>query len=195
MEGFGNIILYEMENHQETVSVTFKDETFWLTQKAMSELFGCSSDNISLHLKNIFSEGELIKDSVTEKFSATASEDIFFLYTRDLKGGIKMGSTSEKIKWALFDYIFPTAFMFLAIFKPEYYVLSANYLVFAMLTVGFFNSQGPFLYMFIFPVCGLFIIPGYWHLINFNYELFATVGGLACFPVGSFLINSYAARF
>lgn len=74
MEGFGNIILYEVENHQETVSVTFKDETFWLTQKAMSELFGCSSDNISLHLKNIFSEGELIKDSVTEKFSATASD-------------------------------------------------------------------------------------------------------------------------
>lgn len=74
MEDFGSIILYEMENHQETVSVTFKDETFWLTQKAMSELFGCSSDNISLHLKNIFSEGELIKDSVTEKFSATASD-------------------------------------------------------------------------------------------------------------------------
>ena len=74
MGNFGNIILYEMENHQETVSVTFKDETFWLTQKAMSELFGCSSDNISLHLKNIFSEGELIKDSVTEKFSATASD-------------------------------------------------------------------------------------------------------------------------
>lgn len=74
MEGFGNIILYEIENKQETVSITFKDETFWLTQKAMSELFGCSSDNISLHLKNIFSEGELIKDSVTEKFSATASD-------------------------------------------------------------------------------------------------------------------------
>lgn len=74
MGNFGNIILYEIENKQEAVSVTFKDETFWLTQKAMSELFGCSSDNISLHLKNIFSEGELIKDSVTEKFSATASD-------------------------------------------------------------------------------------------------------------------------
>ena len=120
---------------------------------------------------------------------------ILLFYGKRKKGGIKMGSTSEKIKWALFDYIFPTAFMFLAICKPEYYVLSANYLVFAILTVGFFNSQGPFLYMFIFPVCGLFVIPGYWHLINFNYELFATVGGLACFPVGSFLINSYAARF
>lgn len=79
MEDFGSIILYEMENHQETVSVTFKDETFWLTQKAMSELFGCSSDNISLHLKNIFSEGELIKDSVTEKFSATASDGKIYL--------------------------------------------------------------------------------------------------------------------
>lgn len=35
MGDFGNIILYEMENHQKTISVTFKDETFWLTQKAM----------------------------------------------------------------------------------------------------------------------------------------------------------------
>ena len=51
MEGFGNIILYEIENKQETVSVTFEDETFWLTQKAMSELFGCSSDNIIFAFK------------------------------------------------------------------------------------------------------------------------------------------------
>ena len=40
----------------------------------MAELFGCSTDNISLHLKNIFAEGELDKNSVTEKFSATASD-------------------------------------------------------------------------------------------------------------------------
>ena len=40
----------------------------------MAELFGCSTDNISLHLKNIFNEGELNKDSVTEKFSATAAD-------------------------------------------------------------------------------------------------------------------------
>ena len=51
-----------------------KDETIWLTQKAMAELFGCSTDNISLHLKNIFAEGELEKDSVTEKISATAAD-------------------------------------------------------------------------------------------------------------------------
>lgn len=40
----------------------------------MAELFGCSSDNISLHLKNIFEAGELEKDSVTEKISATAAD-------------------------------------------------------------------------------------------------------------------------
>lgn len=40
----------------------------------MAKLFGCSSDNISLHLNNIFSSGELDKNSVTEKISATASD-------------------------------------------------------------------------------------------------------------------------
>ena len=40
----------------------------------MAELFGCSTDNISLHLKNTFAEGELEKNSVTEKISATAAD-------------------------------------------------------------------------------------------------------------------------
>ena len=52
----------------------YKDETIWATQKAMAQLFDCSSDNIGLHLKNIFASGELVKDSVTEKNSATASD-------------------------------------------------------------------------------------------------------------------------
>ena len=46
----------------------------WATQKAMSVLFDCTTDNIGLHLKNIFSSGELKKESVTEKISATASD-------------------------------------------------------------------------------------------------------------------------
>ena len=45
-----------------------------IRRKAMAELFDCSTDNISLHLKNIFNENELDKDSVTEEFSATASD-------------------------------------------------------------------------------------------------------------------------
>ncbi len=50
------------------------DETIWLTQKMMAELFDCTSDNISLHLKNIFSSDELDENSVTEKISATAAD-------------------------------------------------------------------------------------------------------------------------
>lgn len=67
-------LMYTVEDSDITVNVMIKDETIWLSQKGMAELFGCSSDNISFHLKNIFSEGELQKDAVTEKFSATAKD-------------------------------------------------------------------------------------------------------------------------
>ncbi|MGM9608325.1 MAG: virulence RhuM family protein [Oscillospiraceae bacterium] len=73
-EKSGEILLYDNGGEKEFVSVIFKDENFWLTQKAMGELFGCTADNISLHLKNIFAEDELDKDSVTEKFSVTAAD-------------------------------------------------------------------------------------------------------------------------
>ena len=66
--------MYTAEENDVTVNAVLKDETIWLSQKGMAELFGCSSDNISLHLKNIFNEGELQKEAVTEKFSATASD-------------------------------------------------------------------------------------------------------------------------
>ena len=70
----GEILLYSDGEGKEFVKVVFKDETFWMTQKAMAELFGCTADNISLHLKNIFTEEELDRDSVTEKFSVTAAD-------------------------------------------------------------------------------------------------------------------------
>ena len=76
-----NIVLYQMDNSNVYVNVYYSGETFWLTQKAMAELFGCSTDNISLHLKNIFSEGELNKDLVTEKYSATAADGKNYLTT------------------------------------------------------------------------------------------------------------------
>ena len=76
-----NIVLYQLDNTNICVSVYYQGETFWLSQKAMAELFGCSTDNISLHLKNIFSEGELDKDSVTEKYSATAADGKNYLTT------------------------------------------------------------------------------------------------------------------
>ncbi|MBR4285896.1 MAG: virulence RhuM family protein, partial [Methanocorpusculum sp.] len=67
-------LLYQAEEENISVQALIQDENIWLTQKSMSELFGCTPDNISQHLRNIFNDGELLKDSVTEKFSATASD-------------------------------------------------------------------------------------------------------------------------
>ena len=67
-------LIYKSSEEDVSVNAIIKDESIWLTQKAMAELFDCSTDNISLHLKNIFAEGELIKESVTEKFSVTAND-------------------------------------------------------------------------------------------------------------------------
>ena len=64
--------MYQSAEQDVSVNAVVRDETIWLSQKAMAELFGCTTDNISQHLKRIFAEGELIKESVTEKISATA---------------------------------------------------------------------------------------------------------------------------
>ena len=68
------IVLYQMDKTNICVSVFFREETFWMTQKAMAELFDCSTDNISLHLKNIFLEEELDEKSTTEFFSVVQKE-------------------------------------------------------------------------------------------------------------------------
>ena len=67
-------LIFQAEGKEQGIEVYFKDETVWCTQKAMGMLFDCSSDNIGLHLKNIFASGELIKDSVTEKISVVRHE-------------------------------------------------------------------------------------------------------------------------
>ena len=67
-------LIYNTPQEAVSVKAVVKGETIWLTQKAMAELFDCSTDNISLHLKNIFAEGELDRNSVTEKISATATD-------------------------------------------------------------------------------------------------------------------------
>lgn len=56
------------------IEVRYEDGEIWLTQRMIAELFECSSDNVSLHLKNIFKSGELEQNSVTELFSVTAAD-------------------------------------------------------------------------------------------------------------------------
>ena len=74
MENNFNFLIYHSATEDISVNALVKDETIWLTQKAMSELFACSTDNISLHLKNIFNEGELDEISTTEEISLVQQE-------------------------------------------------------------------------------------------------------------------------
>ena len=75
MDGKESIFLmYRAADEDVSVNALIKDESIWLSQKGMAELFECTTDNISLHLKNIFLSGELKKESVTEKISATVAD-------------------------------------------------------------------------------------------------------------------------
>ena len=68
------IVLYQVEDTNIYVNVMFKEDTFWMTQKAMADLFECTTDNISLHLKNIYKEEELDENRTTEFFSVVQTE-------------------------------------------------------------------------------------------------------------------------
>ena len=68
------ILIYKSPDGKISVDTIMEDESIWLSQKSMAQLFDCSTDNISLHLKNIFKTAELKEKSVTEDFSVTATE-------------------------------------------------------------------------------------------------------------------------
>lgn len=68
------IIIYQTQDGQTKIDVRFDDETVWLTQGQMAELFQTTKQNVSLHIKNIFEEGELIKNSVVKEYLTTASD-------------------------------------------------------------------------------------------------------------------------
>lgn len=67
-------VIYQSEDGQTKLDVRFVGETVWLTQTFMAELFQTSADNISLHLKNIYAEGELDENLTTEDFSVVRQE-------------------------------------------------------------------------------------------------------------------------
>ena len=68
------IILYQTEDGQTRVQVRLEQETVWLTQKLMAELFQTSIPNVSMHIRNVFAEGELQAGSVVKEFLTTAAD-------------------------------------------------------------------------------------------------------------------------
>lgn len=67
-------LIFQIEGKEDGVQVVYHNESVWCTQKAMAQLFDCSSDNIGLHLKNIYETGELTQEATTENFSVVQTE-------------------------------------------------------------------------------------------------------------------------
>ena len=70
----GEIIIYQTDDGRTKIDVRFENDTVWLTLNQMTELFGRDKSTISRHIKNIFSEGELVREAVVAKNATTASD-------------------------------------------------------------------------------------------------------------------------
>ena len=73
-ERHGEILIYQTEDGLTKINVKMQDETVWLTQQQLAELYQSSKSNVSEHIKHIFEEGELDEESVVRKFRTTASD-------------------------------------------------------------------------------------------------------------------------
>jgi prophage maintenance system killer protein len=72
--GNDQIVIYQTPDGQTAIEVTLENETLWLSQRQMGELFDKDTDTIGLHIKNIFTEGELDEKSTTEEYSVVKQE-------------------------------------------------------------------------------------------------------------------------
>lgn len=70
-------LIFQLEGKKDGIQVVYKDETIWVTQKAIAELFDVGVPAISKHLKNIFESGELLEHSVVSKMEITAADGKF----------------------------------------------------------------------------------------------------------------------
>ena len=74
IEQFPNFVIFQIETGKVNINVYFENETLWLTQKKMSELFEVNVPAISKHIKKIFETNELDKDSVISILETTAKD-------------------------------------------------------------------------------------------------------------------------
>ena len=68
------IIIYQSEDGNTRIEVKLENETVWLTQQQLCDLYQTGKSNISEHIKHIFDEGELDENSVVRKFRTTADD-------------------------------------------------------------------------------------------------------------------------
>ena len=81
------VIIYTANDGTTKIDVKLEEETLWLTQAQMCELYQTSKSNVSKHIKHIFEEGELIKEATVRKFRTTATDGKVYMvshYTLDM---------------------------------------------------------------------------------------------------------------
>ncbi len=88
----GEIIIYQSEEGKTKIEVRLENDNVWLTQKMMAELFQTTPQNITIHLKNIFEEGELQEDATCKDFLQVQTEidELFAIFENDLRKGIQL---------------------------------------------------------------------------------------------------------
>lgn len=74
MKDSGDFLIYQTENGVTKIDVRIQDDTVWLTQQQMAELYQSSKSNVSEHIKHIFEDGELAEEAVVRKIRTTASD-------------------------------------------------------------------------------------------------------------------------
>lgn len=80
------IIIYQSADGRPSIEVRVENETVWLSQAKIVELFTTSKANVSEHIKHIFEEGELERNLVVRKFRTTAVDDIALCHREDGRG-------------------------------------------------------------------------------------------------------------
>ena len=91
-------LIFQIEGKEQGIEVYYKDKTIWCTQKVMSMLFNCSTDNIGLHLNNIYDSGELDEKATTEKFSEVRREVSRSLQFYNLDAVISVGYRVNSVR-------------------------------------------------------------------------------------------------
>ena len=83
MDNRGNIVIYQTKDGKTSIDVKLEDETVWLTQAQMAELFQTDRTSIVKHVNNIYKSEELVKDSTCAKIAYVQIEDISHCFSSD----------------------------------------------------------------------------------------------------------------
>ena len=95
------IIIYQTEDGQTQIDVRLENETVWLTQAQMVELFQTTKQNVSLHLNNLYKEGELKKEGTVKEYLTVQSGETCRLHP---KGQITSGLSLQPVTQGLINH-------------------------------------------------------------------------------------------